>query len=192
MDDLALAVGFLHARDRGWQLELMRHASQGRLSEVLGADLLEVDLQLRLLTLRLDETVANLPAADLARVEAYCAGVNRGREELPRPLEMKLLGLDPQPWTPRDVIAIARLQAWDLSWDARLEPVRDRLAAELTSLDLFNLLTAPTPDLGAGIVHPDPERWELPENVPGPCGSWARPPWPTAPTRPPRPSAPRS
>ncbi len=168
MDDLALAVGFLHARDRGWQLELMRHASQGRLSEVLGADLLEVDLQLRLLTLRLDETVANLPAADLARVEAYCAGVNRGREELPRPLEMKLLGLDPQPWTPRDVIAIARLQAWDLSWDARLEPVRDRLAAELTSLDLFNLLTAPTPDLGAGIVHPDPERWELPENVPGP------------------------
>ncbi len=168
LDDLALAVGFLHARDRGWQLELMRHASQGRLSEVLGADLLDVDRGLRLLTLRLDETVAALPAADLARVEAYCAGINRAREELPRPLELKLLGVEPEPWTPRDVIAIARLQAWDLSWDARLEPVRDRVAAQVEDWELFNMLTAPSPDLGAGILHPDPSRWVLPEDVPAP------------------------
>ncbi len=167
-EDLALAVGFLHARDRGWQLELMRHASQGRLGEVLGPELLDVDRQLRLLSLRLDETVENLPAGDLARVEAYCAGINRGREELPRPLELKLLGLEPEPWTPRDVIAVARLQAWDLSWDARLEPVRDRVATQVGSWELFNLLTAPTPDLGAGILHPDPERWELPAELPGP------------------------
>ncbi len=164
-EDLALAVGFLHARDRGWQLELMRHASQGRLAEILGAALLDVDRQLRLLTLNLDEAVANLPAPDRARVEAYCAGINRGRDELPRPMELKLLGLEPAPWTPRDVIAVARLQAWDLSWDARLEPVRDRVATQVESMELFNLLTAPSPDLGAGIVHPDPERWPSPEGV---------------------------
>jgi penicillin amidase len=167
-EDLALAVGFLHARDRGWQLELMRHASQGRLAEILGAELLDVDRQLRLLSLHLDDAVANLPPGDLARVEAYCEGVNRGRQQLPRPLEMKLLGLEPLPWTPRDVIAVARLQAWDLSWDARLEPVRDLVATQVGSMELFNMLTAPSPDLGAGIVHPDPSRWDLPANVPSP------------------------
>lgn len=170
-EDLALAVGFLHARDRGWQLELMRYASQGRLSEILGPDLLDVDRQLRLLSLNIDATVANLPEPDRARVEAYCAGVNRGRAELPQPMELKLLGLEPAPWTPRDVLGIARLQAWDLSWDARLEPLRDRLAIQASSKEQFDMLTAPSPDLGAGIVEPDPTRWPALDGMPAPTTS---------------------
>lgn len=171
--DLAYAVGYLHARDRGFQLEMIRHAAQGRLTELFGDDLLEVDRRLRLLTIHLDAAVENLPAEDLARLEAYCAGVNEGRAVLPRPLELKLLGFEPEPWSPKDVMAVGRLQAWDLSVNAGREAIRDRIRAAVAGDDgtlpeRYAMLTAPAPHLGAGIVQPDPDRWPDPATLPSP------------------------
>ena len=158
-DDAAAALGFLHVRDRGFQLELIRLASQGRLTEIFGADLLEVDKRLRLLTWRLEAWSHNLPPTDRARIEAYCAGVNAGLANAPTPLELKLLGHVPEPWGRDDVLAVARLQAWQLTWDAEAEAVRHRIRGVIEEDWLFELLTAPTPDLGAAIQAPDPSAW---------------------------------
>lgn len=156
-DDAAQAVGFLHGRDRRFQLELLRLTSQGRLTELFGKDLLQVDRRLRLLTFRLDEAVVSLPESDRRRLEAYCRGINQAAHELPRPVELRWLGYRPAPWTVRDVLAIGRLQAWGLSVDASHEAIRARLAGLLEPA-LVRFLTRASPSLSQPIVDPDPAR----------------------------------
>src|SRR5690348_2425299 len=76
--DAAAALGFAHARDRMFQMDLMRRAASGRLSEIAGAATLPIDRMMRTLGLR-HEAVANLaalPAGTLAMLEAYARGVN--------------------------------------------------------------------------------------------------------------------
>ncbi|MFM7202804.1 MAG: penicillin acylase family protein [Myxococcota bacterium] len=140
-DDAATAIGFMHVRDRQFQLELLRLASQGRLTELLGKGMLDTDRRLRLLSYRVDQVMAQALPAEKARIEAYCRGINEGQKSWPLPLELKLLGHKPVPWTPRDVVLIARFQAWDLSEDARLEALRDKLAAVASAETLPWMLT---------------------------------------------------
>lgn len=151
LDDAATLLGFLHARDRGFQLELLRLAGQGRLSELFGERMLEVDRRLRLLTLGVPEALAALPAPDRARLLAYCAGVNAGLQHSPPPRELRLLRRAPSPWTPADVLGVARLQAWDLSGDADEEALRDQLLAAVPPA-LAEALLAPSSALGAGVL----------------------------------------
>ena len=129
-DDAAFAVGYLHGRDRAFQMELIRLAGQGRLTEFLGADLLDVDRRLRLLTLNVDDAVANLEPVEVRRLESYTAGVNLALKTTPRPFEFGLLHYTPQPWTIRDVVGVARLQAWNLSHDAAKEALREKIRRE--------------------------------------------------------------
>lgn len=49
LDDALFAQGWLHVRERLWQMELMRRAGRGRLAEVLGPDLISTDEQLSLI-----------------------------------------------------------------------------------------------------------------------------------------------
>ncbi|MFM2248473.1 MAG: hypothetical protein RL071_4548, partial [Pseudomonadota bacterium] len=158
LDDAAAALGFLHARDRGFQLELLRLAGQGRLSELFGARTLDADRRLRLLTLGVPAAVEALPSAERARLEAYCAGINAGLAHSPRAAELKLLKRAPAPWTPADVLGVARLQAWDLSGDADKEAIRAALAA-VAPPALLPALLAPSSALGAGVLGADPAAW---------------------------------
>ncbi|MFT4976868.1 MAG: penicillin amidase [Myxococcota bacterium] len=168
--DAMAAIGFMHARDRGFQLELLRLASHGRLSEVLGADLLDADRRLRVLGWQVDAQLDNLPDDERARLQAYCAGVNRGYAETPRPLELKLLKHIPAPWAPIDVLLLARLQAWQNADDLGRELLRARLKAAADPV-LFSWLTRPSPVLGASVSAPDPAAWPaLPDVPPPPAG----------------------
>ncbi|RDI95788.1 penicillin acylase family protein [Meiothermus sp. QL-1] len=114
--DVFFAQGYLHARDRLFQMELGRRAAQGRLSEVLGAATVEQDRFFRTLGLH-RAAVASLPyQSDFARrvLEAYAAGVNQFIREGDLPLPFRLLGFTPEPWTPADSLAWGKLQAYDL------------------------------------------------------------------------------
>lgn len=175
MDAAAWALGWLHARDRGFQLELLRFVAQGRLSELFGPALLPTDLRYRLLTTGLDEAVGSMGEAEERRALAYCAGINQGMKDTPRPLELRLLKHEPAAWTPRDVLSIGRLQAWGLADDALEEGLRDRLRGTVSEEALARL-TAPTPALGASILEPDPgSRPKLPKVPPPPAGLPLRP-----------------
>ncbi|MCB9796138.1 MAG: penicillin acylase family protein [Alphaproteobacteria bacterium] len=161
LSDAYLAVGFMHARDRGFQLELVRKAASGRLTELFGEGLLDVDRRLRVLSYQIEALEANLPPVERERAQAYADGVNRGLAELPEPMEFRLLKHEPEPWTVRDVLLVARLQAWDLSHDMVHELVRDRLRA-LVDAETLRFLTQPSVALGASILEPDPSAWPVP------------------------------
>src|ERR1700733_475814 len=103
--DAAAALGFVHARDRMFQMELMRRAASGRLSEIAGPATLSIDRMMRVLGLRprAEADLALLPADTRALRDAYASGVNawiasRGRRAAP---EFLLFGA-PEPWTPVD------------------------------------------------------------------------------------------
>ncbi|MDX2015995.1 MAG: penicillin acylase family protein, partial [Myxococcaceae bacterium] len=76
--DLAFGLGFMHGRERTFQVQVMKHAARGRLTELFGADALPLDQRLRLLSWRLDAGFAALSARDRATLEAYAAGINAG------------------------------------------------------------------------------------------------------------------
>ena len=136
--DAAAALGFVHARDRLFQLELMRRAASGRLSEIAGPATLALDRSMRTLGLR-RRAVADypaLPAETRAMLEAYARGVNawiaeRGRFSAP---EFLFLGA-PEPWEPVDSLLWGQTMGlWlSLNWRTELSPPvarRPRAAAD--------------------------------------------------------------
>ncbi|WP_374662474.1 penicillin acylase family protein [Inhella sp.] len=135
--DLAFAVGFSHAQDRGWQLEVQRRIGQGRLAEAFGATALETDRFLRALGVH---RVAQAQWAwqekhgdpeARAALQAYAAGVNAGWRSQARPPEMVVLGLSFEEFTPVDSLAWALMMAWDLGTNWNTELLRLRLALQL-------------------------------------------------------------
>ena len=139
LSDGYLALGFAHAQDRLWQMELLRRSARGRLAELFGESALEQDRLAR--TLGFSEA-ARLEWPKLAHetrtaLEAYSTGVNVWLAEIAanratRPFELRWLGsADPEPWTPEDSLAIARLRAWSLGRSLSASLLLDRLVAEL-------------------------------------------------------------
>ncbi len=104
--------GYVHARDRGMQLLLMRILGQGRASEFLEAseEMLAVDAFFRRMNWggRTQSTIEALQPEDRRCLEAYCEGINEGLRRK-TPWEFRLLGYRPDPWSPDDTILMARM-----------------------------------------------------------------------------------
>ncbi|MGI4953372.1 MAG: penicillin acylase family protein [Janthinobacterium lividum] len=122
--DGAAGLGFVHARDRLFQMELMRRAASGRLSELVGASTLRLDRFNRVLGLRrrAEAEVATLEPGTRAMLEAYARGVNawiaaRGRFAAP---EFLAIGR-PEPWTVADSLLWGKTMALYLSGNWRQE-----------------------------------------------------------------------
>ena len=132
--DAAAALGFVHARDRLFQMELMRRAASGRLSEIAGPATLALDRSMRTFGLR-RHAVAEypaLPAETRAMLEAYSRGVNawiaeRGRLSAPEAL---FLGT-PEPWEPVDSLLWGETMGLWLSLNWRTELSRQALAGRV-------------------------------------------------------------
>ena len=112
--DLFLAVGYVHARYRLFQMDLLRRQGEGRLSEVFGKDAIDSDtFELQLGLLRTAQTEwAQLSATDPSRLalEAYAQGVNDRIDEAERehqlPSLFKLQNYKPARWTPIDSLVV--------------------------------------------------------------------------------------
>src|SRR5579875_4089845 len=78
VDDLLFAQGYVTAQDRLWQMDALRRHAAGELAEILGTALVEHDQRQRYLQIRAaaDRAVAQLPADQLAQLQAYARGVN--------------------------------------------------------------------------------------------------------------------
>jgi len=106
LDDAAFAVGFVHAQDRLFQMEMMRRVGAGRLSEIVGAQALPVDELMRTLDLYATaQQQAQDASPQLKQVlAAYSAGVNAFlAQSATLPPEFQLLRTRPEPWTPADL-----------------------------------------------------------------------------------------
>jgi penicillin amidase len=141
--DGVFAMGYVHAQDRLWQMEMQRRIGAARLSEVFGARSVTIDRFLRTLGVYrvAERNFAGLSPDTQAVYEAYAAGVNAYLETRsgPLPPEFVLLGHEPEPWKPVDSLAWLKMMAWDLSGNFRSELLRARLAKRLDPAQLADL-----------------------------------------------------
>jgi penicillin amidase len=165
-DDLFSALGFLHAQDRLWQMEMTRRAGQGRLSEIFGERTFGTDVFLRTLDLYgyAARSEARLAPEVRGSLQAYARGVNAflmrstGLLEPRLPPEFLALGHTPEPWRVTDSLLTAKLMALNLSTNLNHEMTRLALAAEgLTSAEIEDLL----PYDDADVPPPLPELAQL-------------------------------
>jgi penicillin amidase len=133
-EDAAAALGFLHARERMFQMEMMRRGASGRASEIAGPATLRFDRFTRVLGLRhaAQRDYATMPPDLRAVLDAYARGVNawiagRGRFA---GAEFVLLGA-PEPWTPVDSLLWGKSMGMFLSGNHRAELLRAGLAGAL-------------------------------------------------------------
>ena len=109
------ALGYQHAADRMFQMDLVRRLSQGRLSEMLGDIALETDIgQRRIGHGRLaQKALQGLSITDRNRLQAYAAGVNAYRDYCRAlPFEFRLLPTGFEDWTVYDCLALLSFQTW--------------------------------------------------------------------------------
>ncbi len=140
--DLYMALGFVHAQDRLFQMDEQRRLAQGRLSEVFGPVTVSTDRTLRTLGLY-RHAAASLPfiSPDFKAVlDAYAEGVNAliaSGQQLP--IEFTLLGYRPDPWQAADSLVMGKLLALQLAGNYRRELVRARLAQRLKADEISEL-----------------------------------------------------
>lgn len=114
------AQGYVHARDRFFQMELSRRAAAGRLAEVFGEAAVGADRKMRIW--RLDATarrhLALLSAEERRVLEHYTAGVNAALDRWGTWIapELWLLGVEPEPWAPEDTLRTGVLLGLNLTW----------------------------------------------------------------------------
>jgi penicillin amidase len=144
LTDAVEAQGYVMAQDRLWQLDLMRRASRGQLSEIVGPLALKTDKQFRTFgfSSAADRDFAAMDKDSRALMEAYARGVNIFIEQHQNnlPLEFTLLKYKPQPWLPTDSLVIAGYMYQTLTdtWERELDraKVEARVDAD-HSKDLF-------------------------------------------------------
>jgi penicillin amidase len=132
--DAQFALGFVHAQDRLWQLEMNRRIAAGRLAEIVGTAGLETDRFMRTLGVRraAEANLRHLDADTQRQLDAYAAGVNAFLATRPvLPPEFLVLRVKPEAWTPADSIAWVKMMAWDLGGNWRNELLRMRLSKTL-------------------------------------------------------------
>lgn len=150
-DSAFFALGFVHAQDRFFQMEMMRRAGAGRLAETLGPPALDMDRHMRTLGLyRLAEAQAAAASPALKkRLDAYAAGVNAWIDDTswPRTVEFLALRHTPEPWRPADSLVWGKLMALRLAGNWRTERLRLDLLGKLTP-DQVSFLWPPYPGDG--------------------------------------------
>jgi penicillin amidase len=145
LEDLFFAQGYVTAQDRLWQMDMMRRAAAGELSEVIGEATVKLDREQRILGLRpaAESAEKNIAARDRAYFDAYTRGVNAflesHRDRLS--LEFRLLKYTPRPWTVTDSLLVGARMVQDLnhySYQRALtrEKVLAKLGPQLTA-DLY-------------------------------------------------------
>ena len=117
--DLYFMTGYITAQERLWQMDMVRHATQGRLSELFKRDMFETDIFLRALGMQ-EKSRMVLEKEDpeiLATLQAYADGVNAWITGCGKklPPEFRILGYEPEPWTMVDITNIIGFIGWDLA-----------------------------------------------------------------------------
>ena len=153
--DLYRALGYVHAQDRLFQMEMMRRLSRGELAAVLGPKLLDTDRLFRTLGIRqhADAYAAKMDPSKPANqaLAAYLDGINQYQAGHSAPLEFDILGIPKRPFTTADTLSVAGYMAYSFAAAFRTEPVltyvRDQLGSDY--LKVFDLAWHPE-----GVLQP--------------------------------------
>ena len=131
--DAYRTLGYLMARERLFQMEMIRRVGQGRLAEVVGEAALESDIFYRHLHVgehakrSANDFLNEGPPEAVAECEAFLEGINAFIETGPKPIEFRLIGIPMETYEPHDIYTLAGYMAWSFS----LAVQTDLLAHEL-------------------------------------------------------------
>ena len=165
--DAMFALGYVHASERLWQMDLLRRAGAGELSALLGPDMVQNDQYLRTLGMReaADRVTIlfnqDAPARIQEGMAQYLAGVNRFIAEGRTPLEYQLVGLDPEPFDTHDIYCATGFMAYSFAIHLKTEPILDWMKENLGPDYMADLALGPDgftriPDTGS----PARARWD--------------------------------
>ena len=144
--DLYRAQGYVQAQDRLFQMDLSRRQASGRLSEVVGDAAVSTDKFFRTFSLRYaaENSWENYDAESKQILQWFAEGVNafidevKGTNKLS--FEFKLLGYEPEPWTPIDSLTIGKFMAYDLGGNWNLQAFRHWALQNYTEEELNELI----------------------------------------------------
>ncbi len=134
-EDAFRTLGYVHAQDRLWQMELLRRVAKGGLSEVFGKDLVATDKFF--LSLGIDEqskkTVSEIDKeTEMVKLsQAYLNGVNAFIEDGPTPIEFYLTGLDKTPFSLVDIYDAVGYMAFSFAMAHKTDPLLTNIRNQL-------------------------------------------------------------
>lgn len=134
-EDVFFALGYAMSQDRLFQMEFLRAAGNGSLSEILGESMLNSDKFLRRIMLRPRNAEAlfkAFPPRVQTMLTSFRDGINAFIKDDPDlPIEFRLLGHAPMLWSIADMMAIVKLQSWQLSYNYDMELIYRQLNEQL-------------------------------------------------------------
>ncbi len=196
-EDVARALGFVHAQERFFQMDLQRRRASGEMAEIFGPQAAGWDVRVRVHRLGdvARRAVLMEDSEGRALLQAYAEGVNAGLADLDeRPFEYLVLRTDTRPWVPEDTILVVlsmflRLNSWGGERELGLSALADVLPPELYNFLITQGTEFDAPMLGEAFQTPEipgPEVLDLrsavsadeavdaPEDVPAPgSNGWA-------------------
>ena len=141
--DAYFALGYLHASERSWQMEMNRRIASGRLSEILGSDTVKIDRFVRTLGIKraAERQFDRYPVSAKRLLQAYADGVNAGNAQLgwALPIEYFLTGSKPGHWSPTDSVAWMLMMAYDLGGNWHKELQRLELSQYLSTKQVWEV-----------------------------------------------------
>lgn len=164
--DVARALGFIHAQERFFQMDLLRRQAAGELSELFGSAALRWDRFIRIHQLRATAraTYADLEAQGSTILAAYCEGVNEGLTSLDVvPFEYLVLRNRPREWKPEDSLLVVLAMFIELHDEDGSRESAIGLVHDLMPPAMAEVLTAPGTPWDAPITGPAFDTPPLPE-----------------------------
>ncbi|WP_438976611.1 penicillin acylase family protein [Polaribacter sp.] len=144
--DAYIALGYVHAQDRLWQMELIRRIAPGRLSEIFGKDLLETDIFFAGLGIEeaSEKSIAKLDTSSEAYLMsmAYLEGVNQYVNEGKMPLEFDLVGIKKENYTLKDIYNVFGYMSFSFAVAHKTDPLLTEIKEKLGAPYFNELLSA--------------------------------------------------
>lgn len=151
-EDAYYALGYVHAQDRLFQMEMLRRAAGGRLSEVLGEELLEVDKLFRTLGINqfAKEHAQKFLNTDSAAFQkgalAYQKGINQFIKTGKTPIEFTIMGIPKEEFKPEDIYLAIGFMSFGFAEGLRADPVLEKIRAEYGEEYLVDFAIHSPPD----------------------------------------------
>ncbi|WP_127121449.1 penicillin acylase family protein [Chryseotalea sanaruensis] len=143
--DAYYALGYVHAQDRLFQMEMLRRAAGGRLSEVLGPDLIKVDKLFRTLGINkfASESAQQFLSSDTSAYQkgtvAYQKGINEFIKTGDTPIEFLIMGIPKTEFKPEDIYLAIGFMSFGFAEALQVDPVLEKIKNELGAAYLQDL-----------------------------------------------------
>ena len=151
-EDAYYALGYVHAQDRLFQMEMIRRAASGRLSEILGPDLLKTDKLFRTLGINkfarehAEKYLSGDTAAFQKTAHAYQKGINQFIKTGKTPLEFTIIGIPKEEFKPEDIYLAVGFMSFGFAEGLRVDPVLEKIRNELGETYLKDLAVQTPPN----------------------------------------------